>query len=77
LTDALFGGFEGDWCDIPNEANQLKLAAAAPPFDKVDIITISHRHDDHFNPEMVISHLIRNPECTLICPKQVDSVLAL
>ena len=75
LIDALFGGFKGNWCDIPAEDTKLKLENAEAPFNNVDIIAITHKHSDHFNAEMVLSHIMNNPDCIVICPKQVDSIL--
>ncbi|MDD4492248.1 MAG: MBL fold metallo-hydrolase [Bacteroidales bacterium] len=75
LIDALFGGFDGNWCDKPNDDTKSKLERAVSPFDNVDIIAISHKHQDHFNPEMVIKHIINNPKCIVVCPKQADSLL--
>jgi len=76
LIDALFGGFEGNWCDKPDEDTKSKLENAETPFNNVDIVAITHKHLDHFNAEMVINHLMNNPNCMVVCPKQVDSVLA-
>lgn len=75
LIDALFGGFDGNWCDKPNDDTKSKLERAVSPFDNVDIIAISHKHQDHFNAEMVIKHIINNPKCIVVCPKQTDSLL--
>ncbi|MBP1631366.1 MAG: hypothetical protein H6Q15_2259 [Bacteroidetes bacterium] len=75
LIDALFGGFDGNWCDKPNDDTKSKLERAVSPFDNVDIIAISHKHQDHFNAEMVIKHIINNPKCIIVCPKQTDSLL--
>lgn len=77
LLDAVFGGFKGTWCDIPDDEIKSKLENAETPFDNTDLIFVSHRHSDHFNAAMVINHVIKNPECMVICPKQTDSVLAL
>jgi L-ascorbate metabolism protein UlaG (beta-lactamase superfamily) len=76
LVDALFGGFKANWCDIPDEETKVKLEKAMTPFDNVDIIAITHLHVDHFNADMVINHIMNNPNCMVICPKQVDSILA-
>lgn len=77
LMDALFGGFRGNWCDVPDEETKVKMENAESPYDKTDLVTISHRHSDHFDAGIVMKHLINNPECILICPEQVDSVLSL
>jgi L-ascorbate metabolism protein UlaG (beta-lactamase superfamily) len=54
LIDALFEG-----APIPSDVAEL-LELAQPPFDDVDLILASHIHYDHFNAEMVFSHLENN-----------------
>lgn len=71
LIDALFGGFESDWCVTPSEKIIEKMATSAEPFDQIDVILISHAHVDHFNKEIVLRHLDRNEAGMLICPAQV------
>jgi L-ascorbate metabolism protein UlaG (beta-lactamase superfamily) len=77
LMDAVFGGFKGTWCDIPDDEIKTKMENAESPFNNTDLIFVSHRHSDHLNPAMLINHVINNPGCMVICPKQTDSVLAL
>lgn len=71
LIDALFGRFEADWCDIPAGEIIEKMEKGTKPFDQVDVILISHAHIDHFNAEIVLSHLESNKAGILICPQQV------
>lgn len=58
LMDALFGGFRGNWCDVPDEETKVKMENAESPYDKTDLVTISHRHSDHFDAGIVMKHLI-------------------
>jgi L-ascorbate metabolism protein UlaG (beta-lactamase superfamily) len=71
LIDALFGGFEADWCVVPSSRIVEKMETGAAPFDHIDVILVSHAHMDHFNAEIVIQHLINNETGILICPEQV------
>ncbi len=71
LFDGLFGGFKANWCDVPSPETKEKLEYAEPPFNNIDLIFISHNHSDHFNKEMVINHLSKNPKCIVLCPEQV------
>ncbi len=71
LFDAMFGGFEANWCDVPSPDTKTKLENAEPPFNNVDLIFISHNHSDHFNKEMVVNHLAKNSKCIVLCPEQV------
>jgi L-ascorbate metabolism protein UlaG (beta-lactamase superfamily) len=51
------------------------MESAAPPFDQVDLIAITHKHIDHFSEGVVIKHLINNPAGRVLCPNQVREVL--
>lgn len=48
-----------------------KLSRAKSPFDKIDLILVSHLHLDHFHPESVGLHLKHNPKTTLVSSQQV------
>jgi L-ascorbate metabolism protein UlaG (beta-lactamase superfamily) len=71
LIDALFGGFESDWCVVPSGEIIEKMETGTEPFDQIDVILISHAHIDHFNAEIVFDHLESNEAGILICPEQV------
>jgi len=71
LIDALFGGFEADWCVIPSAEVVKKMETCSEPFDQIDVILVSHAHIDHFNAEIVSKHLNNNEAAILICPEQV------
>ncbi len=71
LIDALFGGFESDWCVSPSGKIINKMETSTEPFDQIDVILISHAHVDHFNKEIVLRHLVSNEAGVLICPEQV------
>ncbi len=75
LIDALFGGFEADWCHIPPGSIVDIMTAARPPFDDIDIIAVTHAHTDHFNPRMVMDHLMNNRRGILVCPAQAAQAL--
>lgn len=75
LFDGLFGGFTANWCDVPSSETKTKLENADPPFNSIDFIFISHYHSDHFNKEMVLSHLAKNSKCVVICPEQVYKII--
>lgn len=75
LIDALFGGFESDWCVTPTGEIIEKMETSTSPFDRIDVILISHAHIDHFNKEIVLKHLVSNETGILICPEQVKMEL--
>jgi L-ascorbate metabolism protein UlaG (beta-lactamase superfamily) len=75
LFDGLFGGIDGDWCVQPDAVTSSKLVEAESPFDDIDLITISHKHVDHFNEQMTVEHILNNPRGKILCPRQVEEIL--
>ncbi len=73
LIDAIFAGFPGDY-QLPKDVRE-SLVNARPPFDNVDLILITHYHDDHFNAPMVRQYLKNNPKARLISTAQVTDQL--
>ena len=67
-VDALFAGFRGD--DIPRERQQL-MRDAAPPFDNIDLLLVTHSHGDHFEASIVTDHLVNNPNAVLVSTQDV------
>lgn len=76
LIDALFGGFEADWCVVPPDSIVNLMSTAQPPFDDIDIVAITHAHADHFNPEIGTAHMQNNADGIMICPPQVTDRMA-
>jgi len=77
LIDGLFDHIEGNWCDSPSDQTVALMRASKAPFDKIDLIAITHKHADHFNDQVVIKHMLSNPQAMVICPKQVSEVLSV
>ena len=48
-----------------------RLETAQAPFDKIDLILVSHVHRDHFHPESVGRYLQNNPGARLVSSQQV------
>jgi L-ascorbate metabolism protein UlaG (beta-lactamase superfamily) len=70
LVDALFDEGFGTY-QTPARPTRGQLENASPPFDGVGLILVTHWHDDHFNPKMVVAHLKNNPGATCVAPQQV------
>jgi L-ascorbate metabolism protein UlaG (beta-lactamase superfamily) len=71
LVDALF---RPDLYQIPpNLIDALRFAQ--PPFDRVDLILVTHNHPDHFEPTMVRSHLQNNPDVVFVSTSDAVSRL--
>lgn len=77
LIDGLFDHIEGNWCDSPSDQTVALMKASKAPFDKIDLIAITHKHVDHFNDQLVIKHMLSNPQAMVICPRQVSEILSV
>jgi L-ascorbate metabolism protein UlaG (beta-lactamase superfamily) len=67
LIDAIYAGFPG---------GILKpLLDSQPPFDGVDLILATHEHADHFDPQLVLHYLEKNPESVFVStPNAVEAI---
>jgi L-ascorbate metabolism protein UlaG (beta-lactamase superfamily) len=70
LIDGLHRQYEIDYAFLP-PAQREKIETANAPFDKIDLILVSHLHLDHFHPESVGLHLKHNPKAMLVSSQQV------
>ena len=52
-------------------AEREKIETAKAPFDKINLVLVSHRHLDHFHPESVGLHLQHNSRALLVSSQQV------
>lgn len=55
---------------LMSEGLRNTLWMAEPPYDEVDIITVSHKHIDHFDAPALMAHLVRNPGAKLVLPEE-------
>jgi L-ascorbate metabolism protein UlaG (beta-lactamase superfamily) len=76
LIDALFGGFEADWCYVPDDSIVDLMKTAQPPFDRVDLIAVTHAHVDHVSLGITAAYLAASPKTFLVCPPQLKEKLA-
>lgn len=59
----------------PDISAQKLLVSNKYPFNDIDLILVSHVHEDHFDSEMVRECMLNNPTANLLCPQQVtDSI---
>ncbi|MFC2096892.1 MBL fold metallo-hydrolase [Bacteroidota bacterium] len=75
IVDGLLNNLESKYFHSPSDSVVNLLEKSLPPFDNIDIITISHKHSDHFDENIVVNHLLNNTNAKLICPKQVEEIL--
>jgi L-ascorbate metabolism protein UlaG (beta-lactamase superfamily) len=74
LIDGLFENGFGIFAQ-PSAALQEQMTRAGSPFSQVDLILITHRHDDHFSAKLVTECLLNSPGCRLIADRQVIDLL--
>jgi L-ascorbate metabolism protein UlaG (beta-lactamase superfamily) len=74
LVDAMLGTAFPSYGVLSPEQRTL-LGQALPPFDKVDLILITHHHADHFDFDLVKTHMQRNPRAILVSGSTVTSRL--
>ncbi len=71
LIDAPIVG--ADVAPPPETLDAITLARA--PFDNVDLILITHRHSDHFDPASLIACLRSNPKAQLVAHAQAVDLM--
>jgi L-ascorbate metabolism protein UlaG (beta-lactamase superfamily) len=52
------------------------LESAAPPYNAIDLLLVTHNHLDHFHPESIALHLQNNTKAILVSPGQVIAEIA-
>ena len=76
LVDALFVGLPGYGIIPPEQLTLMKKAL--PPFDEIDLILTTHDHEDHFDADVVLSHLKNDPQAVFVSTEQaVDHLRVL
>lgn len=75
LIDGLHRKYDDAYAFLP-DAERTKIEGAKPPFDKIDLILVSHMHGDHFHPESVGLYLKNAPNASLVTSQQVAEQVA-
>jgi L-ascorbate metabolism protein UlaG (beta-lactamase superfamily) len=70
LIDGLHREYQPAYAFLPS-AEREKIETAKPPFDRLDLILVSHLHLDHFHSESVGLHLQHNAKAQLVSSQQV------
>ncbi len=76
LIDALFDDQSITYCHVPDEMTLQKMENAEAPFDGVDLILVTHSHQDHFSPHSVMRRLRNDPTAVVIGPPQMVAALS-
>ena len=74
VFDPLFREDYGQY-ELAPDVMQRQLVEGLPPFDGIDAVFVSHSHDDHFDPELMLEFLGRNEDVRFFGPGQALSAL--
>ncbi len=72
LIDALHREYKPEYPSPPADLLQM-LETAQKPYDKIDLLLVSHLHLDHFHPESVALHLKNSPRAVLAASAQITA----
>ena len=75
LIDGLHRKYEDAYAYLPDSERE-KIESSSVPFDKIDLVLVSHMHGDHFHPESVGRYLTANPKTVFASSGQVVDLLA-
>jgi L-ascorbate metabolism protein UlaG (beta-lactamase superfamily) len=76
LFDPFFRNDYGVYDLVPADLEEA-IFMGATPWNGVDAIFISHQHDDHFDPALVVAYLEKWSDVELYAPQQaIDRLLA-
>jgi L-ascorbate metabolism protein UlaG (beta-lactamase superfamily) len=77
LLDSAMPSGKSDYGYIfPTEEIRAKIENAAEPYGGIDLITITHAHEDHYSPATVYGAMKNNPKAWLIATQEAyDDVL--
>lgn len=75
LIDAIHREYKPSYLFPPPDLLKA-LESAAPPYNGVDLVLVTHNHLDHFHPESIALHLKNNPKATLVSAEQIVAEIA-
>lgn len=70
LIDGLHREYKPDYAFPPPDLLR-SLESSASPYNKIDLILVTHIHGDHFHPLSVGLHLQNNPKARLVSSEQI------
>ena len=71
-----FGTEFGGFFYLPSDSLRLAVEEGKAPFDRLNLVLITHVHGDHFNPFLAEKFLQKNPSVKMVCPRQVYKQMA-
>jgi len=77
LPSKTSSGISDEGYILPPEDLRQKIESGAKPYDGIDLITVSHAHDDHFFPATVYGAMKNSPKAWLVAsPEAYAAILA-
>lgn len=61
----------------PSPEIQKLLVSNQYPFNDIDLILVTHTHEDHFDSKMVLECMLSNPSVQLLCPLEVKEEIRI
>ena len=74
LFDPFFRNDYGVYALVPADM-EAAIMAGEPPYDGIDALFVSHYHDDHFDPALVLAYLEKWPEIEFYAPQQAIDIM--
>ena len=74
LIDALNNGEQRPYAGIPLDMAQT-IIRGGPPYERVDMMLISHHHEDHFDAGLVARFVLERPHVPVYSSPQVPTAL--
>ena len=65
-----FGTEFGNFFYLSSTETKKNIIEGNTPFDKIDLLLITHVHGDHFNAKLAESFLLNNSKSRMVCPAQ-------
>lgn len=66
----------GSWgVIVPSSETLNKICTAQAPFNNLDLILITHAHEDHYNSDMLEATMLSNPNAWLVVPPELYTIL--
>lgn len=75
VIDGLFSTSYNGMFDVPSPETVNRIIAGEKPFSGIDLLLITHKHEDHLNPILIEAFLQKNPQCKLVCPTEANEII--
>ncbi|HOP05892.1 MAG TPA: MBL fold metallo-hydrolase [candidate division Zixibacteria bacterium] len=77
VIDGLLTSKQSIYYAMPSDSVVALIREAAPPFDDLDLILITHVHSDHFDAALTVENMLHNRHAQFVGPPQAEDSLEL